>query len=746
MFPSTTLGRGNSSYGSKPGAGGMVSRATTGTAVPTMTREMALQILLKEKATKSAEAQKQAREREQAEAATAASRAVATKEAQLKDSYLASLGTFTGGTTLPTSALSPTAPSGIGNSGVVGGTSNGLTSSLAGSLTGGLSDSALSNTLRSLPTSVLAEYLAASQRTQANTRLRGISGPSVAPTAPLLGPTRLGNLSSMSDNQIRDLLHTLQRAAPPPSAGLDPVALASAASAADPYEMMGLMRNQSRSGVGLSDPYATSTLGRLSDHDRFGATVGALPPSLGPQRQTTQSDIDKYASEYANKYGVLTNQESIGAVPPPTTADRNESLGFQQAIQEAMRFLNPTLDTAESLDPTPLRPGVSAALAQMKRSGMTYGANAASRTGSGGSAGAHAMGNVGGGDRRVFWVPPNNIGGRAPSISAMQGTSQRFETGVALSNQFQMTEPVQRGQTGGSLDDLCRAAGMYMGETRGGGVPASGADGGGLKPGKTDSDLLDNSDHGNTNTVPTEIPKRMRSGGLSRKMKMFQGVVDAKQSNPLDIGRTVAAAAAATTTRGPEQGSFATSDKAAANQWALEQEWKNVKTARNAMALKLGKNDNSLMDDSDDEDDDKPIASMSTKRKRAASAGRQQRSAKRQQSVSNKKGSKKKSNTSGAAPSATDLNAGVSFSQIRSLPMTETPLDRGHSLAMSEVSFERGQSLLGASGAGDEGQFDDASEGDADELQGGDKTNMMRGITFGTVHTFSDLMSKSGRR
>ena len=117
----------------------------------------------------------------------------------------------------------------------------------------------------------------------------------------------------------------------------------------------------------------------------------------------------------------------------------------------------------------------------------------------------------------------------------------------------------------------------------------------------------------------------------------------------------------------------------------------------------------------------------------------------------------KKSNTAATlqAPSPNrgiSLNRGVSF-DIRNLPITETMLDRGHSLAMSEISLDRGQSLTnlaeandssnggGFPAAADEGQFDDASEDE--ETQGTPaKSAMDRGMTIGTINTFSDLISE----
>jgi len=153
---------------------------------------------------------------------------------------------------------------------------------------------------------------------------------------------------------------------------------------------------------------------------------------------------------------------------------------------------------------------------------------------------------------------------------------------------------------------------------------------------------------------------------------------------------------------------------------------------------KLGVNDSSLVDD---DSDDGVIKFLTNKRKRTAETN-----------VSVEDHSKhSKLKTKGVEDSELDrfahkseglrdadlLSRGVSlnrnFSQkIKSLPLSEASLDRGHSLAMSEISLDRGQSLggIGFMG-GDDGQFDDASEDDDPKTK-----KVARGYTLGTINTF----------
>lgn len=157
---------------------------------------------------------------------------------------------------------------------------------------------------------------------------------------------------------------------------------------------------------------------------------------------------------------------------------------------------------------------------------------------------------------------------------------------------------------------------------------------------------------------------------------------------------------------------------------------------------KLGVNDSSLVDDDSDDD----AINYLSKRKRDDSNARVKEHSKRS-----------KFKTKGEEDSELDrfaqkteglrdadlLSRGVSlnrigsvnFSQkIKSLPLSEASLDRGHSLAMSEISLDRGQSLVGNGFmGGDDGQFDDASE---DDQAAYTSNKVARGLTVGTINTF----------
>eukprot|EP00579_Thalassiosira_antarctica_P006797 CAMPEP_0201892638 /NCGR_PEP_ID=MMETSP0902-20130614/36904_1 /ASSEMBLY_ACC=CAM_ASM_000551 /TAXON_ID=420261 /ORGANISM="Thalassiosira antarctica, Strain CCMP982" /LENGTH=612 /DNA_ID=CAMNT_0048424159 /DNA_START=109 /DNA_END=1947 /DNA_ORIENTATION=- len=544
-----------------------------------------------------------------------------------------------------------------------------------------------------------------------------------APAPPL--PT-LGDVSSMSDEAIREMLHTLQQQTQP-------------SSAPDPYSLAGLTRNTSSMGNRTSADILGSAGGRLSD---------ALGTSSGLHHPRPQSDIDKYPSQYANVTSVQPSSSLASKIARPEFLGRSESIGLQQAILDAMRYLGPydtpNLEAAESLGPTPLRPGVSATLAQMKMADLykhsVYDASAAGGTGQPAVAAVGAMtSSIGDGTRRVFCVPP-----AAAIYTATTNTTSvpTFKTGAAMNQHVKMTSTPQRGFSGGSLDDLCRAAGLYL-------SPKDKA----LAPGKTDDDLLGvllgggGSEHGGITKKFERQPASSDASGLSKKMKMFQGLMDAQQQ-PMSQMRKPASAPC--------------------NGWATA-EWENVRKSSNnsTSGLKLGKNDQSLVDDSDDEGNNiaakQPvIASQSKRRVRHSFADyEQQRPAKRHTRTANSNGKSsrevttakplaEKRNILDGPPSISrgvSLNRGVSFLRdIRTLPITETALDRGHSLAMSEISLDRGQSIpaaIGLEGIGDEGQFDDASEdGEQDTPSIGDKAAIQRGLTFGTIHTFSSALGR----
>ena len=791
----TQLGRQDSNsfgmnYRYSPPDNTIMNQAAAGTTVPgtgaavgmveptnlnrgaSMTREQALQILLHEKSSKQATN----RAREEAEV--------------MRNGYFAP--------SLPGDQLLP------GGRRLSGGGLSGSTLTATAAVTGGFGGS---HELLARE-EMIANYLS-TQRSGGNTGANsGLGGP--VPPGAALAPGRpwptLGSISGMSDDQIRDMLSVLKKGGVPSHArplggggGLDPVSLsrntsiaaAGGVSTADAYSLQNLMRNPSISGreaviqqlVDKKQQLLSGmggATGRLLDPPYSSAAGGglgrALSASLGRQSSLTQSSVN--VSKYSSLLG-LRGAGGIGHAPAnahtPTTGaasesaidaltatinaraesmamknnlnraesmtlnSRSDSIGLAQAIQEAMRFLGPVnLDSAESLGPTPLRPGVSTTLAQMKMAHLLNGGSGGSEHAVGPSAAINGgSGTFAGENKRVYWVPPaDTVDGMNPSTTAALNDLQRqpIETGASANGQIGMTK-MQRGDTGGSLNDLCIAAGMYLG-----GV--GGAEG--LKPGKTDSDLVGDSEYDDGNTgkpadsrsyTETTRPTHQKSGGLSRKMEMFKGSGRNKKDPP--------------------------SVKSSSYGWALAQEWENVKvvSARNA-DLKVGKNDNSLLDDEDD--DDKPIAGLGSKRKLEK---QQSQGAKRQGTVQKK--NKKKSSTpksilnasnqsgGGEAPTTSKLlDRGVSFSRIKSLPITETSLETGHSLAMSEISLDRGPSFAGMTnnnskgdaggfgsdpfGGGGDGQFDDASEDEEERCN----ANMLRGTTMGTIHTFSDLVSK----
>jgi len=599
--------------------------------------------------------------------------------------------------------------------------------------------------------SLLAEYLAA-----------------VPSPLPLLG-----NVSSMSDEQIRQMLATLKSQSQV-ATGLS-----------DSFNLVGQMRGPSLSGVlgsggvSLSNPLGSNSLQRL--------------PSLG-----SPADIDNYASQYAD---MLSGSQQPRQPPPNSSLTstiasrtasigRTDSIGLQQAIQDAMRYLGPiNLEAAESLGPTPLRPGVSAALAQMKMAEIYR--QGAHNNENGNAAGAptpSVASSIRDANRRVFCVPPvvaakNNYGGGMPVAT--------FKNGAALYENIKMTSAPQRGLSGNSLDNLCRAAGLCTSPEENSAVsvgvsrPPSNVDPLGDNSSswgysKQDGGATDNEKQlqgkSSVSPEPSRASGKKNSGAnmLSKKMKMLQGLMDSKQQ--------------VCKRRASPQNRWASVELENAKKQQVAA-LKNSGCVMGGGGLKPGKNDQSLMDDSDDEETavhfsapskrpapPVPAASQQSKRRARHSFenNEPQRPAKQHTTTTTNFSSNGQTtndrvvftkfeekrtngileNSSQNIPRRDILNRGVSFSRdVRALPITETNLDTGHSLAMSEISLDRGQSnisgtagLFGSGGPGggggeDDGQFDDASDEEGQKEIGG-KAAMQRGLTIGTVHTFSSAFGR----
>ena len=313
--------------------------------------------------------------------------------------------------------------------------------------------------------------------------------------------------------------------------------------------------------------------------------------------------MDKHATtEYASQYESLLSSTNIN---PPSFArtlsqdltasvTRSESLSLQQAIQNAMRYLDPYDNT---------------------RTGDFYG-------------------------RAEGAVATNASLGMPPDATTT--ALNTFNTGITLDEQVKMTSNPQRGNTGGSLEDLCHAAGLYREES----------------PSISNSTSL----------------KQQKSPEVKRRSQEIR----------------------------------------------LVQEWENVKKLSNARqdALKLGKNDQSLVDDSDDDDVHGPIASLSKRKVEQVGNTHVEQSAAKRMAV----------NGSPAVARGLDLNRGTSFARD-----IHAVLDRGHSLALSDISLDR----PGANANGGFALTNDHVQ--FDELADEDNTPALnRGLTTGTIHTFSE--------
>lgn len=484
---------------------------------------------------------------------------------------------------------------------------------------------------------------------------------------------------------------------------------------------------------------ANAGLGNARNHASANAGLGGAgqraPDSRGPGGAAPPlrpPDPDHYARQYARVMAgrpppsaiapaALARIASLGRGPP--AALRAESLGLQQVFRDAMRYLGPydppRLEAAES--------GMSATLAGMRVADLCRG----NGYGGGGppSADAAVSYGGGGGGRRAFGAPHNNAMPTASNAGAAPVPT--FMTGAALNDHVKMTSAPQQGVSCASLDDLCRAAGLYLSPEQKSLLPQQ--LGGGALGGGSGADSRGVANAAVRQPAAAEV--------LSNKVIMIQGLMDA--------------------TGQQWQGAMQSPALAPRNGWAST-EWENVKKASNnaASGLKLGKNDQSLVDDSDEEGDAeaaKPAAAPTHFKRRVRHSDLdKKRPAKRQSTTSST--SHHSQETPRAAPAAAQrhgshgtpragvaLHSGVSFSRnIRALPITETTLDRGHSFAMSEISLDRGQSMsagIGLEGPGDDGQFSDASEdeGAHSPTRGG---RLKRGLTIGTNHTFASSLGR----
>jgi len=491
----------------------------------------------------------------------------------------------------------------------------------------------------------------------------------------------LGKISSMSDESIREMLRTLKQQAQPSS---PPPAYSSAT-------VSGLVQA----------PYRTSA-------DALGATnswaLDALGPSgnLLPHNMRQSSDLASLASQYSKFLSGQRATSSISLAPslsPFTSFGRNDSLGLQQAIQDTILHLGsldkPALGISESLGSVPLRSTVSAMLAQMKGAGIyKHGTLDVAATGN--------MSQASGETKKAYCASATAI---KPNANANTIPNPVFGNGAALNDHVKMTSTPRRGCSGSPLDHLHNAAGLCSpkveleshnkGESNGGLQR-----GGGVKR-------------------AFHQPFSSDVNGLSKKMKIFQGMMDTKHQ---------------------------ASEPQTRKEWASA-EWENVKKASSnaASGLKLGKNDQSLVDDSDEEIDHRyskqPDAAIKIARRVRQSSGSydQKRTTKRNSAsiadncssnavMTTEKISGQQKASGGDVARGTTLNRGVSFSRDKlNLPITETTLVNGFSLALSEISLDRGQSTEGEFPS-DDGQFDDAEHEDEPAVE--------RGRTIGTIHTF----------
>jgi len=227
-----------------------------------------------------------------------------------------------------------------------------------------------------------------------------------------------------------------------------------------------LIRNLSQKS--LSDLVNTTDLIRGLSKDLAAQTPASLLDTLIGSNETFTSDDNLHqAYQMQSLLGGGSNDNNL-PLPSLTGGISMESTGLQQAIQDAMRYLDRhPLESSGSLGPTLLQPCLSEQLAELRANDEAT--------------------------KQAFWK-------RDGASSAFDDMPSHTEE---MNDQMKMTSQQKRGVSGGSIDDLCRAAGLTFPDKplelpkkkrKKKKKKKTSKIKTGLKPGKTDQSLMDDSD------------------------------------------------------------------------------------------------------------------------------------------------------------------------------------------------------------------------------------------------------------
>lgn len=541
----------------------------------------------------------------------------------------------------------------------------------AAGLAGGRGPMSLQN--NSLPNSYLAQVQRDKNTNSNDNNIMGTTNTEAGASS----FQNLPDISSMSDDEIRTMLHKLRN-----ESGQIP----------EPTKLQ-----QYASGSSFSN------LGAYTELLRNESFLGEAPKN-GQRASALSLDMGQILSELEIYKNLLGNNGNSNLSPP--SLGGTESIALQKAIQDAMHYLergtsgsnlNSTtqLESAESLGPTPLRPGVSATLAQMRIAALLNDHASVNGTANQGASGSDVT-------KRVFWVPTDNT-----SKLEEARLRNRFQSNSGEESKVEMTSSPRHGQSGGSLDDLCRAAGIHLELQNSLKLPKKNTTKKSkkkkkkkvskLKPGKNDQSLLDDSDSDESD----DDDKPMASLSTKRKRATSRSTsLGSRKGGNRPVKHRLLSTTKAKVDKGPsiqfknDEGNQQTKDPQATNittNLTSQPSFARVIESIPLTETTLNHGHSLAMSE---------ISKVS--------------------SIHFKEGEgNQKTNDPQATKITTNLTSQPSFARvIASIPMTETTLNHGHSLAMSEISDHPSvpKQL-------DECQFDDASEED-EEGEGGFKEKL----------------------
>ena len=558
-----------------------------------------------------------------------------------------------------------------------GGGGLGLTTSVglareaaAAGLAGGRGPMSLQN--NSLPNSYLAQVQRDKNTNSNDNNIMGTTNTEAGTSS----FQNLPDISSMSDDEIRTMLHKLRNESEQIPEPTKLQQYTSGSSFPNIRAYTELLRNESFLG-----------------EESLGGN-GQRASALSLDKGQILSELELYKNLLGNNGNSNLSPPSLGGT---------ESIALQKAIQDAMHYLergtsgsnlNSTtqLESAESLGPTPLRPGVSATLAQMRIAALLNDHGSVNGTANQGTSGSDVT-------KRVFWVPTDNT-----SKLEEARLRNRFQSNSGEESKVDMTSSPRRGQSGGSLDDLCRAAGIHLELQNSLKLPKKNTKKKSkkkkkkkvskLKPGKNDQSLLDDSDSDESG----DDDKPMASLSTKRKRATSRSTsLGSRKGGKRPVKHRLLSTTKAKVDKGPsiqfknDEGNQKTKDPQATNittDLTSQPSFARVIESIPMTETTLNHGHSLAMSE---------ISKVS--------------------SIHFKEGEGNlKTNDPQATKITTNLTSQSSFARvIASIPMTETTLNHGHSLAMSEISDHPSvpKQL-------DECQFDDASEED-EEGEGGIK-------------------------